>query len=271
MQEIRTLAIGLALGLSTGAAYSDVKMEAAGQQVIVREDGSGGAALIVNGAILHENGVIYLDPEPQVIGGVTVVTGAAGAGGNACNPAPFVLALPDDAPPEFWGPLDSCAYFTPRAEGDRVVFASDPVPGAQGESWIWNRAGGFVPGSTKGFAATKGWEGLDGLAGAHPVEALAIAPVLEALQAGLGADYPAFAERISELGSGDLTPGGYRGEACLKFTCEADFAVLYIDRATRQVYVVWHVMGDIENRIWPQVTNLWPEEAMQILRDKAGP
>jgi len=219
---------------------------------------------------MHENGVIYLDPQPMVVDGATLVIGAAGPGGNACNAAPVVLVLPDAGARNFWGPVDSCDHFTVKREGERLVFNSDAVPGEPGETWLWSRESGFTPGPAVGFVADLDREAMDTLAGAHPVEALAIAPVLAALQSGLGPDYPAFAERISGLGSGDLTGAGYQGEACLKITCEADWAVLYIDRATRQPFVIWHVTGEIEYRIWPNDTNLWPSEAMAVLRDKAG-
>ncbi|MBA3910919.1 MAG: hypothetical protein C0524_13855 [Rhodobacter sp.] len=89
--------------------------------------------------------MIHLDPAPLVLDGVTVKTGTAGAGGNACNASPIVLALPKGAAPGFDVPIDSCAYL-------------------------------------------------------------------------------AFAERISGLGAGDLTDGGYLGSACIKLTCEADWA-----------------------------------------------
>lgn len=264
---MRKLTSGLgAVALLCGTAAMAEDLTVAGHRIGVTEDGMGGAALVVDGAVMHENGVIYLDAAPQVLDGVTVLTGAAGAGGNACNAAPFVLALPEGAAPEFWGPVESCAYFTPAVDGGRLVFTSDAVPGAAGESWVWTRDGGFAPGPAKGFAATKGWEDFDSLAGAHPVEALAIAPVFEALQAGLGADYPAFAERISELGSGDLTAEGYQGRACLKFSCEADWAVLYLHKASQGVYAIWHVEGEIEPHVWPADTTRWPPEAMAALR-----
>jgi hypothetical protein len=263
---MRKLASGLgAVALLFGAAASAEEMTVAGHRIDVAEDGMGGAALVVDGAVMHENGVILLDAAPQVLDGVTVLTGAAGAGGNACNAAPFVLALPEGAAPEFWGPVDSCAYFTPAAEGGRLVFTSDAVPGAAGESWIWTPDAGFAPGPAKGFAASKGWDAFDSLAGAHPVEALAIAPVLKALQAGLGADYPAFAERISELGSGDLTAEGYQGGACLKFSCDTDWAVLYLHRASKGVYAIWHVAGEVEPKVWPTDTTAWPPEALAAL------
>jgi len=93
-----------------------------------------------------------------------------------------------------------------------------------------------------------------------------LAPVLQALETGLGAEYPVFADRISDLGSGDLTAEGYLGQTCLKFTCEADWAFLYLHPATEGVFVGWHVMGEIEPHIWPADTNTWPAEAMAVLR-----
>jgi hypothetical protein len=263
-------AAGVILVLLAGAGLAEDMKPVDGHSVSVIDDGAGVVTLIVDGAVVHENGVIYLDAEPVVVGGIAVVTGAAGAGGNACNAAPFVLALPEGGAPAFWGPVDSCAYFTPKVEGGQLIFTAEPMPGAAGETWVWSRDGGFVPGPAVGFVPNAGWEALDSLAGAHPADALAIAPVTEALQAGMGADYPMFLERITGLGSGDLTATGYQGEACIKLTCEADWAILYLDRATRQPFAIWHVYGQIENRIFPQDTTQWPPEAMALLRDRAG-
>jgi hypothetical protein len=111
---------------------------------------------------------------------------------------------------------------------------------------------------------------VSSLAQAHPVDAMKLAPVLAALQAGLGADYPVYAERISDLGSGDLTAEGYLGQACLKYTCEADWALLYLHPATEGVFAAWHVEGEIEPHLWPTDTNLWPAEAMAALRGAVG-
>lgn len=270
MQVLGVLTGGAAMLFSATVALADDPMSVAGRRVQVTDDGIGSATLTVDGAVLHQDGVIYLDPEPVTLDGVTVLTGSAGPGGNACNATPIVVVLPESGAPEFWGPVDSCAYFTPKLDGAKLVFASDAVPGTPGETWIWTRDSGFVPGPPVGFVADLGWEAMETLAGAHPAEAMAISPVLEALQSGLDADYPVFAERISGLGSGDLTREGYLGEACLKLSCEADWAVLYIDGATQQPFVTWHVTGEIEYRIWPNDTNLWPSEAMAVLRDKAA-
>lgn len=270
MTANRCAAAWVVLALLAGPAQAEDMQPVAGHSLAVVGDGLGVATLIVDGAVLHENGVIYLDSEAVMVDGITVVTGSAGAGGNACNAAPFVLALPEGGAPEFWGPVDSCAYFTPRVEEGRLVFTSDPMAGAAGETWVWSRAGGFTPGPAVGFVPNKGWEALDSLAGVHPADALAIAPVIQALQEGLGADFPEFVERISGLGAGNLMQTGYLGSACIKLTCESDWAILYLDRATQQPYAIWHVYGEIENRIFPQDTTLWPPEAMALLRDRAG-
>jgi hypothetical protein len=271
MRKIGHLAGVLATLWGTTAAAQGLTV--AGHALEVKEDGMGSAALVVDGEVLHENGVIYLDEATQTIGGMTVVTGVAGAGGNACGAAPFVLALPDGAAPALYGPLDSCREFTMQVQPEALVFATEPLPSEPGEIWVWNPVSGLTEALPEEFSsdAGAGWEAVPGLAGAHPVDAMKLTPVLTALQAGLGADYPIFAERISDLGSGDLTAEGYRGEACLKFTCEADWALLYLHVPTRQVFAFWHVMGEIEGHAWPEDKSQWPPEAMAILREKAGP
>lgn len=263
--RILVTVVGLAAALWSSAAWAE-GISSAGHEVSVAEDGMGSARLLVDGAVLHEDGVIYLDSAPLRIEGATLVTGAAGVGGNACNAAPFVLVLPETGAPEFWGPVESCAYLVPKAEAGRLVFASDPLPGTPGESWIWTRTAGFAPGPAVGFTASAGWEGLAELTGEHPASALAIAPVLEALEQGLGADCPAFAERISGLGSGDLTGEGYLGRACLKFTCEADWAMLYLHSASEGIFAAWQATGETEPQLWPEDASLWPAEAMAALR-----
>ena len=253
-----------------GAALAEVQT-VAGHQIDVREDGMGGAALIVDGEVLHENGVIFLDP-PRQVAGQTVVTGVAGAGGNACGAAPFVLALTERAAPALFGPLDSCREFSIQVQPDALVLTTEPLPSEPGEVWLWTPAEGLVQRAPEDFAAVTegGWDAVPSLAGAHPVEAMKLGPVLATLETGLGADYGAFAERISDLGSGDLTPEGYLGQACIKFSCDADWAILYLHPASEGVFAAWHVAGEIEPRVWPADTNLWPAEAMAALRAAGG-
>jgi hypothetical protein len=255
------------VALLTSVALAD-DLTVAGHKITIANDGAGSTALLVDGEVLHENGVIYLDEATQTLGGVTVLTGVAGSGGNACGAAPFVLALPEGAAPAFYGPIDSCREFTLHVQPEALVLSTEPLPSEPGEVWVWNPTTGLTEALPEEFAADAGagWAAMPTLAEAHPVDAMKLAPVLSALQAGLGADYPVFAERISDLGSGDLTAEGYLGQACLKFTCDADWAFLYLHPATEGVFVGWHVAGEIEPRIWPGDTNIWPAEAMAALR-----
>lgn len=263
--------LGVVAVLCAQAAGAE-DLTVAGHEVSVIDDGMGSAALKVDGEVLHENGVIYLDEGTQTVAGVTVLTGVAGAGGNACGAAPFVVAFPEGAAPALYGPLDSCREFTMQVQPDALVFATEPLPSEPGEVWVWNPVSGLTEASPEEFSSDTGagWEAVPTLAQAHPVDAMKLAPVLSALQAGLGEDYAAFAERISDLGSGDLTAEGYLGQACLKLTCEADWAFLYLHPATEGVFVGWHVMGEIEPHIWPADTNIWPPEAMAALRGNVG-
>jgi hypothetical protein len=261
--------LGAVALLWSPAAWAE-DMSVAGHRVSVTADGMGATALVVDDTVLHESEVIYLDPAPLQVDGQTVLTGVAGSGGNACQPAPFVLSLPPGAEPALFGPIDTCFPVEQRIEGDRLVFTSTPLPSQPGGTWIWTPDGGLQSGPYIAFTGTSGWEAFDRLAQAHPVEAMSIAPVLEALQTGLGADYPAFAERISELGSGDLTAEGYRGGACLKYSCETDWAVLYLHRASEGVYAIWHKEGETEPHLWPEDTTLWPPEAVVALREAVG-
>ncbi len=264
MSLIKTAGLAL-IALGPGLAVADETLTVAGHEIVISGEVMEAQTLTVDGVVVQENGLIFLDPDLQDLGGLTVVTGAAGAGGNACNAAPFVIALPEGAAAEFDGPIDSCAYLLPVVEAETLVFKSDPLPGYPGEIWIWTPGKSFAPGAAVSFTASKGWEDFDSLAEAHPADALAIAPVLEALEAGLGADYPAFAERISDLGSGDLTTEGYLGQACLKATCDADWALLYLARDSQQVFAAWQSTGETEPHLWPADRALWRVEALAAL------
>jgi hypothetical protein len=267
------------LGYATGAVvvlWSSTALAqgltVAGHEITVKDDGLGSAALIIDGEVLHENGVIYLDEATQSLGGMTVLTGVAGSGGNACGAAPFVLALSEGSAPALYGPLDSCREFTLQVQPEALVFSTEPLPSEPGEVWVWNPTTGLTEALSEEFSADTGagWEAMPTLAQAHPVDAMKLAPVLAALQAGLGDDYPAFAERISDLGSGDLTNEGYLGQACLKYTCETDWALLYLHPATEGVFAAWHVEGEAEARLWPADTSLWPAEALAALQGAVG-
>ena len=270
MQKLGYVA-GMLAALWTSTALAE-GLTVGGHEITVKDDGMGSSALIVDGEVLHENGVIYLDEATQTLGGITVVTGVAGAGGNACGAAPFVLALPEGAAPALYGPVDSCREFTLQVQPEALVFSTEPLPSEPGEVWVWNPATGLTEAPPEEFSADTGagWDAMPSLAGAHPVDAMKLAPVLQALEAELGADYPAFAERISDLGSGDLTAEGYLGQACLKYTCETDWALLYLHPATKGIFAAWHVEGESEPHVWPADASTWPSEFMAALRGATG-
>ena len=270
MRKLGYVAGALALLWGSTALAQDLTV--GGHAVTVKDDGMGSAALVVDGEVLRENGVIYLDEAPQTVGGVTVVTGVAGSGGNACGAAPFVLALPEGAAPALYGPVDSCREFSLQVQPEALVFSTEPLPSEPGAVWVWNPATGLTEAAPEDFAADAGagWDRVPSLAGAHPVEAMKLAPVLQALQTGLGAQYPAFAERISDLGSGDLTAEGYLGQACLKLTCETDWAILYLHPATQGVFAAWQDGEAIEPHLWPADTGIWPAEAVAALHEAVG-
>ena len=264
------LAAGLALAWTGGAAAESWQL--AGHAVTLEDTGEGGARLVADGAVVLEDWQVFADGALQVPGGA-VVWGAAGPGGNACNAAPFALWLPQGGPARLDGPADSCAYLVPAPGPDGISWTAEALPGEPSETWVWTAAGGLVAGQGAAFApeAGLGWEALAGLDGQHPVEALKLSPVWAALQAGLApADMQAFSERISELGSGGLTGADYLGEACLKFTCDADWALLYLEAATQRVFAAWHVGGEAGPHLFPADPGGWPAAAMAALRAKPG-
>ena len=178
---------GVLGALVASAAWAE-DVTVAGHKITVTENELSSPALIVDGEVLLEDGAIYLDEATQTVAGITVVTGVAGTGGNACGAAPFVLALPEGDAPALFGPLDSCREFSMQVQPDALVFATEPLPSEPGEVWVWNPVTGMTEASPEEFSADSGagWEAVPGLAGAHPVDAMKLAPVLAALQAGLG-------------------------------------------------------------------------------------
>jgi hypothetical protein len=94
---MRLPAIAPLLFASAAAAQ---EMEVAGHSVSVAPGVDGGQALVVDGEIVMIHGLVLLDAVPQVVNGVTVVTGVAGLGATpatrhrSCSPS-----LPGPRPP----------------------------------------------------------------------------------------------------------------------------------------------------------------------------
>ncbi len=265
---MRVVALLAALALAGPVAAQP--MEVAGHAVAVGPGTDGAQALTVDGKVMLEDWIIFLDPDPHAVSGGLAVTGVAGAGGNACEAAPFVLGFPAEGEPALDGPPPTCAYLEMQAGPSALVFTGIATPQTPGEVWIWSPEDGFVAGTPVPFAADPalGWERLGEFDGAHPVDVLRLGQVEAQLQAGLGAGWPALAERISGLGSGALTAEGWLGEACLKLTCDDDWAVLYLHARSRTAFAFWAEGGQV--RLFPPDPGLWPEEATAALHARTG-
>ncbi len=222
--------------------------------------------LTVDGHVVHTDGLILLDADPQMIGNTTVITGVAGSGGNACGAAPFAIRIDAGAKPVVSGPVDSCREFDMTVGVDRITYTSTATPAEPGETWIWSPDDGFLTGPDIPFSADADltWDDLGALVNLHPADALRIPGVLDLLQGALGPDWPLFAERMSGIGSGQMVNGGYLGTVCIKITCDSDDAVIFLDPATRQVFVIYHVYGEAGDRIWPQDLGVWPDVMREI-------
>ena len=60
------------------------------------------------------------------------------------------------------------------------------------------------------------------------------------------------------------------GQACLKYACEADWAVLYLHAASQRVFAAWAVSGEDKPRVWPEDIGDWPVEALAALNGELG-
>lgn len=209
-------------------------------QVTTAETEDYNTAVLVDGEKFHEDAQLLLDGSYEV-GDIPAVVGVAGAGGNSCNAAPFVISL-RDGKPTFDGPIESCEWFTVTLEGDHLRFASDPLPGVDAEVWHWHAEEGFSHAPAEAFSPdpSTGWADLDKLAKAHPSDALKIAPAYAALSSAMSQeDWSLFTGILAQLGSGDLTAEGYAGSACHKAACDAEFAYLFLDRASERPFALW--------------------------------
>ena len=269
--NVGQVVLGLVLATMPGLAAAE-SWDLASHRVEIAEVGEGGQSMTVDGAEILSDWLIFAD-DTQTLPGGAVLYGVAGAGGNACDAAPFALWLPEGKPAELSGPIETCSFLEARPIEGGVAWASASMPGRMTERWQWTVAEGLQALDPTPFApdAGRGWDDLQNLGGEHPSEALRLEPVYKALTEGLGeAGFQSFAERLAELGSSELTGEGYQGDGCLKFTCDEDWAVIYLDGGSERPFVIWKVSGEASYRFWPEETDLWPPEAMAVLREKAG-
>ena len=180
-----------------------------------------------------------LDPQVMQVAGGAALYGVSGAGGNACDHAPFVLYLPEGAPARLDGPIDTCSPLD--MDDDRRWPALDqpehPRPD-DGDMGLDARSGHYRKHARCVCTRRRAWLGArcPTLDQGHPADAVRLEPVYDVLIAGLGAEWDDFATPIGGLGSAGLIGSDYFGEACTKEVCDAEFAGIWLDaRAPRGV------------------------------------
>ncbi|WP_284164062.1 hypothetical protein [Frigidibacter sp. SD6-1] len=227
-------------------------------------DTEAGQALLVDGVKAHEDGVIYLDALPHEVGGATVLIGAAGSGGNSCNAGPFVLSLQGEAY-RLDGPADSCAYLEQTIGTDAIDFVSEPSAAWEGQHWRWTPGGGLVMLDPVAFSPdpSRGWDQLDELEAAHPLDVFRFGPIADQMHMLLGEEEgDTFVDLLSGVGSGGLADPGYMGSA---HEMDGSYAVVILDAATRQPYLAWAFAGG-EMQTRPEGLESWSPGAIRALK-----
>ncbi|MFZ1468009.1 MAG: hypothetical protein WAT09_03420 [Paracoccaceae bacterium] len=263
-------ALAALLAFGAGAAVAE-EWQLAGHLVSLDEVPDEGAKLSVDGKVMLEDWRIY-EPKVMPVAGGVAFHGVSGAGGNACDYAPFVLYLPQGAPARLDGPIDTCSYLEMEVTEAGLRWTSPNIPGKMTITWGWTPDAGIIQSTPVEFMpdAGRGWEALPTLGNEHPSEAVRLEPVYNALKVGLGAEWDDFAGPIGELGSGGLIGPDYFGQACIKFECDAAFAGLWLDAGRQEVFAYWKSYDSPEIRLFPADRSLWPQGALEKLIAAGG-
>lgn len=267
MNRINLSGVALAalFALGAGAAAAE-DWTLAGHLVTLTEVPDEGFKLSVDGTVMLEDWRLF-DPTTMIVPGGAAFYASAGAGGNACDAAPFVLYLPEGAPARLDGPIETCDYLTKDMLDGSIRWTSPNVPGRMTVTWVWSADFGFIESTPVAFKpdAGRGWEALPELTDGHPADAVRLVPVYTALKEGLGAEWDDFARPIGGLGSAGFIGPDYFGEACTKEVCDAEFAGLWLDAGRQEVFAYWKTLENPEIRIFPADRSLWPQGALEAL------
>ena len=268
MRLTRVLLATMTLALP-GLAMAE-SLDLAGHKIEISETDDFAFQLTVDGKAVLTDGLIRTENSQELDGGAVLI-GVAGAGGNACDAAPFALWLPKEGAPRLDGPIDSCSYLISQVVENGIQWSSPSLPGRLTEHWLWTAEGGMQARPATPFApdAGKDWSSLPALADQHPAEALRLVPVYDALIAGLGdAEFQKFGERISDLGSGGLQGADYYGEACIKEVCDTDFAGIWLDAAQQKVFAFWRDETGMHR--FPENLAEWPAGAVARFKKRGA-
>ena len=234
-------------------------------RTITVSDGDEGQVLIIDGEQILTEIYISIDKD-IVVDGIPALVGTASPGGNACEGAPFVISLEKGEAPILSGPIETCVAMEMSEESDQLIFASQAIPGRDGERWAWSPAGGFEEQSSVAFAPDigKGWAELGRDSLSHPSGLMNYAEIAVDIDALLGDDKDLFETLITGPGSGEYKGSLYVGTACMAHNCEAAQALILADTRQRQIYLAWKA-EDEKIVVRPPVGE-WPALARVELR-----
>jgi hypothetical protein len=174
------------------------------------------------------------------IQGVPTLVGFAFSGGNACEGSNFIVALVDGKP-RLDGPIEVCGPTNFEGDESGIFFTTDAMPGQDGQSWNWSPTDGLTEGDPVAFApdTALGWNELAAEMPTHPFDILYFAEIAAQIDALLGPNLSTYLERVEGLGSGDMHGEDFFGTACIKFSCEEDAAMMYLDASEKKVFLAW--------------------------------
>lgn len=154
MRGVAAILGGLVL-IVAGSARADQRLLLAGHEIVVIEDGTGGATLAADGAIWHPDGDIEsrIYPEDTTVWpseAIAIPRGSAEqmGGTHSCEsgtPMQYdVITLRPTLATD--GPLTACAELVASATNGMIVLEEDPMRANKeggGEAWTWGPGEGF--------------------------------------------------------------------------------------------------------------------------------
>ncbi|WP_156462824.1 hypothetical protein [Methylobacterium sp. Leaf93] len=254
------------LAFPTSVMASDNSIVAFGHKVELIRPKAAEGRVEVDGRSIHQNWSLSLD-EVALVGGVPVLLGSSGNGGNSCEATPFVISFPDGKTPRFDGPVDTCWIVTHKIASDRITFSTPAMPDADGEKWTWTPADGLKSDGKVKFvpSAEKGWSDLRDRSLNHPMGLFDYGPVATRIDQLLGDRKAQFLTAMNGPGIGRYEGDWFIGTACQRHNCSytGSGSIVALDIPGRRLFLAWKPDGKkIEVR--PAVAE-WPSEARRSL------
>lgn len=224
--------------------------------------------LKVDGSAEVRAGAIYFERFDR-LGEMDYLLGLAGTGGNACNPAPFLITLPKSGDPRVFGPVDTCSGVGIEYLNDRIVMREGGYPGDTADVWTWTPSDGIVRTSeTLATDEGKGWTDLWDRKVDHPSFLLFNADAAALLEKTAGADWNEVKAQMDGVGDASFVGDFLLSSSALKETSLEAGQFTALDLQTRKAYVALKPVGG-KIRVHPVVSE-WPRTARQGLKEWAA-